>query len=233
MHRWLEPQGKSLDVILKHFPLGIAWMAWREATKNAGKLMKSIASIYEDAWVFLNQVSIEIDYRTGEQLLNEWEVALSLPDRCLPSTGTLDDRRKWIGFRLNKKRWNTLQDWQDLATLFGVNVRITPGYEVQKPSLFKQVFPIPIRILPKLGRFRIYIDMLDAQFGGFPFDGTTIEEHKFPVPFGAPEGDFAQFKCFIERIKPANVLIVWNEFPAIPPNGNQYTFSDEFDEEFS
>lgn len=230
---WLTPRGLSFEVITKHFPLGIAWMAWRNTTKNAGKFLKAVASLYEDAWSHLSRMSDEIDYRTGEQLLPEWEAALGLPDKCLPSTGTLADRRKWIAFRLNKKRWNTLADWQELATLFGVNVRITPGYLVQKPSLYKAVFPVPVRILPKLGRFRIYIDLLDAEFGGFPYDGQSIAEHKFPIPFGKPAGDFQQFRCFIERVKPANVLIVWNEFPAIPPHGNQYTFSPEFDEEYS
>ncbi len=230
---WLRPENKSLNVILRHFPTGIAWITWRDTAKTAGKLLKAISGIYEDAWVFLAKTADEIDYRSGDQLLTEWEKGLSLPDKCLPSTGSLEDRRKWITFRLNKKRWNTIKDWQDLATLFGVNVRITPGYLVQNPSLFKQVVPVPMRVLPKLGRFRIYIDITDAVFGGFPYDGARVPDHKFPIPFSEASGDFGAFKCFIGRIKPANVLIIWNEFPAIPPNGNQLTFSPEFDEEYS
>lgn len=230
---WLRPENKSLSTILKHFPLGIAWIAWRDTAKIAGKFIKAISCAYEDAWAFLDKTADEIDYRSGGQLLTEWEKGLGLPDRCLPSAGAIEDRRKWVAFRLNKKRWNTLKDWQDLATLFGVNVRITPGYLVQKPSLFKQVVPVPVRKLPKLGRFRIYIDIEDAVFGGFPYDGSRVPGHKFPVPFGEAPGEFQAFRCFIERIKPANVLIVWNEFPAIPPNGNQLTFSPEFEEEYS
>lgn len=230
---WLKPKNVAREALLAHFPSGPAWIAARDAATNFGRLVKAVARLCELAGKTLHDASREIDYRTGEQLLPEWEAALGLPDKCLPSDGSLADRRKWIAFRLNKKRWNTLADWQELATLFGVNVRITPGYLVQKPSLYKAVFPVPVRILPKLGRFRIYIDLLDAEFGGFPYDGQSIAEHKFPIPFGKPAGDFQQFRCFIERVKPANVLIVWNEFPAIPPHGNQYTFSPEFDEEYS
>ncbi len=233
MQNWLEPLGKSYEIILKHFPLGKAWLAVRDAKKFFGKLVNAFADLFEDAWTFLRQTADEIDYRKGEQLLSEWETALSLPDPCLPSSKTIEDRRKWIAFRLNKKRWNTLSDWHELAEIFGVKVRITPGYLVQEPSLFKQVLPVPVRKLPKLGRFRIYIDIEDVVFGGFPYDGKRVPDHKMPVPFGVTAGEFTAFQCFIERIKPANVLIVWNEFPAIPPNGNQLTFSPEFEEEYS
>lgn len=233
MANWLDPLNKSYEVILKHFPQGKAWIAIRDTTKVFGKLIKSFSDLYEEAWSFLKNVANEIDYRTGNQLLEEWETALSLPDPCLPPASTLTDRRIWIAFRLNKKRWNTLKDWHELAELFGVKVRITPGYLVQEPSLFKQVVPVPVRKLPKLGRFRIYIDVEDVVFGGFPYDGRRVPNHKIPIPFGEAPGEFQAFRCFIERIKPANVLIVWNEFPAIPPNGNQLTFSPEFDEEYS
>lgn len=233
LRTWLDAVGKSYETVLKHFPLGDAWIAFRDSTKNAGRFLKSITNLYEDAWAFLRQTADEIDYRKSEQLIVEWETALSLPDPCLPKSNTVEDRRKWVAFRLDKRRWNTIEDWYELAALFGVSVRITPGYLVQEPSLFKQVVPVPMRVLPKLGRYRIYIDITDAVFGGFPYDGKRVPNHKIPIPFGEAPGEFQAFRCFIERIKPANVLIVWNESPAIPPNGNRLTFSPEFDEEYS
>ncbi len=233
MRNWLDPLKISYEVVLEHFPLGKAWIAVRDTTKGFGKLIKAFSELYENAWTFLRQTSDEIDYRKGDQLLEEWGTAVSLPDPCLPSVGSTQDLRKWIAFRLNKKRWNTISDWYELAELFGVRIRITPGYLVQEPSLFKQIVPVPVRKLPKLGRFRIYIDMEDAVFGGFPYDGQRLSDHKIPVPLGDTLEEFQAFRCFIERIKPANVLIIWNEFPAIPPNGNQLTFSPEFEEEYS
>lgn len=233
MTTWLTPRGLSRDSILNHFPLGDAWIAVRETTKVAGKLVNAFASSWEDAWKFLDRTSSEIDYRTGEQFLDEWEAALGLPDPCLPCDRSLASRRKWIAFRLDKRRWNTIEEWHELAAIFGLTVRIVPGYLVQEPSLFKAVFPVPVRRLPKLGRFRVYIDVLGQEFGGFPYDGSSLPEHQWPVPFGRPPGEFNGFRCLIERVKPANVLIVWNEFPAIPPHGTGYTFSPDFSEDFS
>lgn len=230
---WLSPTGLAHTTVMAHFPFGHAWVALVTVGKIMYLLVKAISQAFEDAWAFLGLTSRELDYRTTTQMLVEWETAVGLPDNCLPVGQTVEERRQWIAFRLNKRRWSRLADWYELAALFGLQVRITPGFEVQKPSLFKQVFPIPVRLLPKLGRFRVYIDVLGQEYGGFPYDGTSITEHKFPIPLGGYTGDFGGFQCMIERVKPANVLIVWNEFPAIPPHGTGYTFTDDFDTEFS
>lgn len=230
---WLSPRNLTHAAALHHFPVGAAWHAFRDLAKTAGKLVYAFSLGFEDAWRALGRTATEIDYRTGTSFLDEWEAALGLPDTCLPSDGSVEDRRKWIAFRLNKRRWTTIDDWHELAGMFGLQVRIVPGYVVQRPSLFAQIFPIPVRRLPKFGRFRVYIDVLGQSFGGFPYDGQSIPDHKFPIPFGGTEGEFDGYRCLIERVKPANVLIVWNEFPAVPPHGTGYTFTDDFDTEFS
>lgn len=231
---WLEKaSGLSITALLAHLPSGVAWLAFRVFGKVSNRLFTAWSREYEAAWNSLHALSRELDYRTTEQMVSEWEAALGLPDPCLPSATTLEDRKKWIRFRLDKKRWSTLDDWYELAEIYGVRVRITPGFIVQKPSLIASIFPIQLNLFPKLGRFRIYIDLLDEKFGGFPYDGATLEEHKFPIPFGG-KSDFArQFRCMIERVAPANVLIIWNEFPIVPPNGNTVTFSADFEEDFS
>jgi len=230
---WLTAKPVSREVLQAHLLPGKAWAGFRIPGKLAYRFMTALGRVHQDAWKFLASLRERIDYRTSTELLEEWETSVGLPDKCLPRASSVSGRRDWIKFRLDKTRWNTLADWEAIAILFGVSVKITPGYRVQEPSLYRAVFPIPIRKLPALGRFRIYIDLLDQSFGGFPYDGQTITDHKFPIPFVSTVSDFEGFQCFIQRIAPANVLIVWNEFPAIPPNGNGLTFSDDFDEEFS
>lgn len=231
---WLKrSDGLSLTAVLSHFPVGVAWIAFRMPGKVAHNLIRAFSKAYDVAWNALHDLSRELDYRTTDQMLVEWETALGLPDLCLPASTTIADRKRWIRFRLDKRRWNTIADWYELAELFGVSVRITPGWVVQRPALFQSFFPMPFYQFPKLGRFRVYIDLLDQEFGGFPYDGQSLEDHKFPIPFGG-QSDFAsQFRCMIERVAPANILIIWNEFPAVPPNGNGVTFTDDFDEEYS
>ena len=230
---WLSAKPVSLEVLLDHLPIGKAWHGFRIPGKIAYKFIKGLAGIHQAAWQFLNTVRDQIDYRSTTQMLQEWETAVSIPDPCLPRGKTQAERRKWIEFRLNKKRWNTEEDWHDLAAIFGLRVRITQGWKVQKPALYGANFPVGYFQFPKLGRFRVYIDVLDVNFGGYPYDGTVVAEDQYPIPYGTGPQDFDQFKCLIERVAPANVLIIWNEFPAIPPHGNSITYDREFDEEFS
>ena len=230
---WLSEEDVADTAVRAHFPTGHAWIALVTPGKILHSLIGAFAAAYEDAWRFLGALWRELDYRTTTQMLLEWEAALGLPDPCLPTATTLAERRAWIAFRLNKTRWNTLADWHALAALYGLTIRVTPGWVVQRPALFAGIFPKPFYDFPKLGRFRVYIDLLDEEFGGFPYDGTSITEDKFAIPFRSSSAFATQFRCMIERVAPANVLIIWNEFPAVPPNGNGVTFSDDFDEEFS
>lgn len=230
---WLSEQGVADEAVRAHFPTGHAWIALVTPGKVMHGLVGAFAAAYEAAWRFLGELWRELDYRTTTQMLVEWETALGLPDPCLPTASTIAERRAWIAFRLNKTRWNTFEDWHALAAMFGLSVRITPGWVVQRPALFDAYFPKPFYQFPKLGRFRVYIDLLDQEFGGFPYDGTSLVEHKFPIPFGGSSEYASQFRCMIERVCPANVLIIWNEFPVVPPRGNSITFSNDFTEDFA
>lgn len=232
MATWLTEKDVSVAVLLSHLPGGKAWNGFRIPGLIAHKFIRGLARLHQDAWKFLNSVHEQIDYRTSTQMIEEWETSVSIPDPCLPRGDTIEDRRTWIEFRLNKKRWNTIQDWKDLATLMGVTVRITPGWLVQKPALYSINYPKGYFVFPKLGRFRIYIDILNEEFGGYPYSGD-VNDNNYPIPYGAGASKFAEFKCIIERVAPANVLIIWNEFPPIPPHGNSVTYSEEYEEEYS
>jgi hypothetical protein len=230
---WLEPKQRSLEVLQAHFPLGMAWDAFRTAGKNAYALLSALAESFEDAWESLCFLVSELDPRTTDQLIVEWETAVSLPDRCLPTYSTLQERRDWVMWRLNKKRWNTAQDWKDLALLFGFEIDITPGWLVQKRALFWDdtsghfpTFPLAFDNFPKLGRFRVYIDVIGASFHGFQYGEN--DNPGFPIPFEDGPIAFQDFKCLIDRVRPANVVIIWNDNPL--RNG---CYSELFEDVFS
>ena len=231
---WLEPKQKSLEVLQAHLPTGLAWDMFRRIGANAYLLLSALAESFEDAWETLCRLPYEIDPRTTEQLIAEWETAVSLPDPCLPKYSSLEDRRAWVMWRLNKKRWNTEQDWKDLAALFGLEIEITPGWLVQKTALFwvdadgttYPTYPIPFYDFPKLGRFRVYIDVTNDIFTGFEYGAD--DNPGFPIPFSDGPEVFQQFRCLIERVKPANVVIIWNDNPL--RNG---CYNEIFDEPFA
>lgn len=219
---YLEPLQRSLDLLQRHLPLGMAWESFRLAGKTAYKLLSAISESYEDAWEALCALPTEIDPRTTTDLIVEWETAVGLPDPCLPVATTLEERRAWVMWRLDKRRWSTAADWHELAALFGLVIRITPGWLVQKPSLYPSCYPIYYRNFPLLGRFRVYIDVEDGC-------GEEGYAYSYPAVYGT--GDrCAALKCLIERVKPANVVVIWNANE--PICGCNDTFAREFADEF-
>ncbi len=220
--QFLNPTGREQETLERHLPGGIAWDAWRTPGKVAYRLMQALAKPFADASAALCRLVLELSPYTTDELLPEWERALSLPDACLPPVTTLDERRARLVFRLQRRRWTTVQDWYDLATLFGLRVRITPGWLVQKPALYAFTYPKRYDIFPKLGRFRVYINVDGFRPGGYPYgDGTAGPG--YPIPYGdATDSD--RFRCIIERVRPANVVVVWNApihlygFPIDPLN---------------
>lgn len=225
---WLTPLGRSLDVILRHVPLGAAWLAFRLPGKRAFRLMQGIAGMFEDGWAALCALAAELNPYTTEQMITEWETAVSLPDACLWAAKTLEERRAQLVYRLSKRRWTTAQDWTDLGALFGLHVRTTPGWLVQKTQLEAG----PAYIFPRLGRFRVYLDIIGITISaGYDYGGSPPRGPGYPIPYGMPGFEiFNNFQCLIDRIKPANVVVIWNANPLFTCYAE--TFAAEFSDEF-
>lgn len=231
---WLTPLGRSEDVIARHLPLGPAWRAFRVAGKRANRMLKGLSGAYEAAWRFLSDLMDELDPYTSNNLLPEWETAVGLPDACLWQATSIADRRAQIIYRLSKRRWNSAQDWHDLAALFGLKIAITPGWYVQRPQLFEYRFPMGFDLYPKLGRFRVYVDIIEQDFAGFEYGATgTNAGVGFPIPFGETDQNVTAFMCLINRIRPANVVVIWNGFPTTDERVcARRTFDPTFDAPF-
>lgn len=231
---WIGAErGKSLDALSGHLPTGIAWIAWRIPGKVAYRLCSALMRAYDDAWAYLYKLALELDPRTTEDLIEEWERAVGLPDACLPKTATLEGRRANVMFRLAKRRWTTAQDWIDLAALYGLRIEVTPGWLVQKPALYAAEYPKRYDIFPKLGRFRVYIDVFGLDIRGYAYGSATGGPGYgiAGVPYGMRIDGLDAFRCIIERVKPANVVVIWN---ANPLRNGCYaaTFSEEFSDTF-
>lgn len=225
---WIAPAaGKALAVLEQHLPIGVAWQACRTPGKTLSKFIGALARAYDDAWSYLCLLASELDPRSTEAMITEWETSVALPDHCLPDALTLEERRSWVIWRLTKRRWSTAADWLDLADLFGLHVEITPGWYVQKPALYAFEYPKRYDIFPKLGRFRVYIDVIGLRSLGYNY-GANDRGPGYPVPYGIVDDAFSRFRCLIERVKPANVVVIWNNNPL--RNG---CYASTFEESFS
>lgn len=212
---YLEPKNDGSEKIVRRLlPPGFAWLAFRTPGKVFYKLISGFAKSLDTAWQeFYRVVSDELNpYRTKD-LMPEWEKALGLPDRCIGPMTDLEDRRGMVLLRLARKRYTTAPTWVDLARdVFGLEITLTPGWHVQKPALYPFEYPKRYDLYPKLGRFRVYIDVLNVEFRGYPYDGT-LESNQYPIPYGTSDEGFKRFKCFVERIRPSNVVVIWNDNP--------------------
>lgn len=201
----LAPRDDALETVQAHFPMGEFWNAVRMRGKILYRLLQAFSAAYEDMNKALCRLALELSPFTTTELISEWERAVGLPDPCFPSASDLAERRLWVQFRLTKRRWSTAQDWMDLATLFGLTLRITPGWRIQKPSVYPPCYPIRYINLPRLGRFHVFVDVVDGcGDGGYPYT--------YPMTYGYGTRCDA-LRCIIERVKPANVVVIWNDTP--------------------
>jgi uncharacterized protein YmfQ (DUF2313 family) len=205
------PVDAEVSALQKHLPTGKAWDAFQIPGKRWYRVLKTFGSSIGEMRGALCALKRELDPRTTEQLLPEWEAALSLPDPCFPPAATIDQRRSMLMLRLSKRRWTTIQDWADLCTLFGYQVRITPGALIQGAATYPYCYPIRYDHFPKAGRFRIYIDVLNYDFYGYG-------KYAYPFPYQAADTSLDILKCIIDRIRPSNVIVIWNS--GITPCGN-------------
>lgn len=228
---YLEPADRSQEVIDRHLPLGMAWEMFRRVGSTAWRLLWALAQPFEDAWEALCRVQTEIDPRTTTELITEWETAVGLPDSCLPEAMTIEERRAWVMWRLDKRRWASAEDWKELALLFGIRIAVVPGWIVQKPSLYAHSYPKKYDLFPKLGRFRVYIDVVDATFGGYDY-GAADRGDGYPVPYGMIDESTNRIMCILDRVRPANVIIIWNTFPDVYECYGHESFESSFSEDF-
>ena len=207
-----EPRGSALTTLQRHLPTGLAWDAYRTVGKNLYQLWSAFATAYDDMSAALCRMIRELDPSTTVDMIGEWERAVGLPDPCLPQVTTLGERRFWVLWRLGRRRWTTAAEWIELAGLFGLDIRITPGWYVQRPALYDWSYPKRYDIFPKLGRFRVYIDVLNVPFAGYDY-GRDNRGPGYPIPYGSIDDRLASFICIIDRVRPANVVVIYNGNP--------------------
>lgn len=224
---WLTPLNRSQDVITRHLPLGPAWRGFRAYGKRMYRMLTALAGPFEDAWTALAGLVPEMSPYTTSAFLSDWQTACGLPDACLWQADTIEEQRAQIVYRLSKRRWTTAQDWHDLAALFDLIIRITPGWYVQKPALYAFEYPKRYDLFPRLGRFRVYIDIVGIQLGGYVY-GYPEPGDGYPIPYGLASTKADQFLCLLERVRPANVVIIYNGNPLL-----NYCTSDTFTDTFS
>lgn len=113
-----------------------------------------------------------------------WERALGIPDGCFSGTGSLEMRHRDVLLKLASLGVQTIADFQNLVSIFGVTATVYPGFDYD-PGL------------PLNGKFHIVVEYENTE--GFPYT--------FPIIFG---GSAAQILgCLFQKLRPANCEVLF------------------------
>jgi uncharacterized protein YmfQ (DUF2313 family) len=88
------------------------------------KVFLAIADGLARAQTLLETLPSESDPRTTSQLLPEWEKVTGLPDGCIPSGGTTQERRNAIVARLISTGGASVPYFTQLAATYGYSITI-------------------------------------------------------------------------------------------------------------
>jgi len=188
---------QNTNALAAYLPNGQLFVAKNLEGSNLRKSLTALANEYGRYQDKIYEVSTEDDIRNTTNLISEWESALGIPDQCLTSDTTIQQRRKQIEAKFALMNLTTESDWIYLANFFGFTITIEHGSQA---SLFPMTFPILFSGSVKAAKFTMIIKFMGLRKPG------NIFTMKFPITF---EQQTNYVLCLFEKLKPANVNIVY------------------------
>lgn len=190
--RTINEQAQSLA---NYMPGGKLFRIKNFQNSNFRKLLTGLAGELFTADGYLRSYSQEILPDQTVLFIDEWEKAVGIPDDCFSGTGSIDERRTHVLVKLASLGVQTAQDFEDLATLFGISVSVTPGYD---HTVFPLTFPI------------LLMDAVDSMYTIVITFSVTINAQfilTFPITFGDPI--IGILECLYGKLKPANCQLIF------------------------
>ena len=120
-------------------------------------------------------------------LLSEFESSIGIPDVCFLATGDFADRTAKVFAKLASNGVQTVEDFENIATILGISVTVIPGIDAV-PAVSDPKFTIVIEHA---------LDISDT----FAYD--------FPFTFRL--SDISVLECLFEKLKPANCRVLFVE----------------------
>lgn len=134
----------------------------------------------------------------NDGLLEEWEAALGIPNGCFSVFDkTREERINQVIVKLKASSVVTEQDFIDIANELGFVVTIEQAIEI---GSFPMTFPFPLGSSKEL-RFTMIVN-LEASLAPDSFPYT--------FPFTFTDDSTILIVCLFEKLKPANVNIIYN-----------------------
>lgn len=190
---------KSLDENIRSYAnlLPISKQLWSSARDRKSK-MYALLSIFATELSRIQSLEYQLASQYipnfNDSFIEYWERMLGIPDECFSINTSDEKRRRNIIIKLVYMRLVTVQDYEILGAVLGLNVEVTPA-TIDNP-------------------YRWLIDIDSPSKEGFPYT--------FPFVFGGNESEI--FQCIVNKQKPAHTEVVFTFSRNIysDNNGNMY-----------
>lgn len=193
---------EQIDALCAYLPDGRLSAAKYKEGSVLRNLLSAIAISFYRLEKAMEDVMVNMNPKYAETLIDEWEKALGIPDDIFPKSTDLETRRSYIIIKLRSLGIQTADDFKTLAELFGYTVDVDPG-------AYWGCFPMsfPIMFAPSTrGVKNVIVITYRNQDDPYTFP------LQFPINFSTQE-KFDIIKKLFEKVKPANVLIIYRYRP--------------------
>ena len=141
----------------------------------------------------------EVDPRTTNELLPDWERVCGLPDPCLGTTGTLADRRESVLNKLTATGGQSAAYFIAVAAALGFTIEITEKFQPFKAGISKA----GDRLTNGDWMFAWEVttpeaDLVDAFRAGYSAAGDPLSTSRAEA-----------LECVLERLKPAHTVVIF------------------------
>lgn len=182
-------------LLAAYLPQGKMYDAKNIRDTNFNKLLVSFSQEYTRIQEKINELSYEDYIAQTQELIENWESALGIPDDCFTNTVSLTQRQLQCVVKFAQMNIQTEADFIQLAATLGYQIEILHG-------IVYSVFPMLLPALlgsAKSARFTMIIKFLNMD----------KPQNVFPMTFPFVFQGQNVMECVFNHLKPANVRIIY------------------------
>ena len=186
-----DQYGQSL---IDYMPNGGVFVAKNIEGSNIRRFLLALGAEILRSEQSINTLACQFFPQDTIEYIDDWERLVGIPDDCFPGTGDLETRRNHVLIKLASLNAATVEDFERICALFGLECQITSGiahhhWPWTMPHLWFDS--------DKEARFTMVVNL---PFSAQPSTWPWI----WPHPWGADE---TILQCLFNKLKPANVQV--------------------------
>jgi hypothetical protein len=195
---------ESALILGQNLPNGHNLIAKVLIAKNLYNLLLGLGMERSQAESYIYEMVNQYNIPVTVDLIRNWESAVGIPDCCFSGDGTIEERRRDVLAKISSFGVSTAQQYIDLAAQYGYVITITYPSGSYSP-VFDMLFDYPLGGGGGEAGFIFIVT----------FIGVAPPQNNFDMTFDYifDDGPYNIVICLFNKIKPANVLILYEFEP--------------------